>query len=124
MLFPLGDLIRMNGELPGDLVDRQFAPDSFQSNFGFEFGTISFTFFGGCHSVNFRGNFNTFSTLATCLNFGVHYNIKPLLPDEMRQYLSDQLSEQNDLTLLELSDRVNEKLGLRVSTLRLCEAPN
>lgn len=46
--------------------------------------------------------------------------LKPLLTDEMREYLRAELARQNDLTLAELSDRVSAKFGLTVSTPTLC----
>jgi transposase len=48
--------------------------------------------------------------------------VKPLLTGEMRQYLRHQLALQNDLSLAELSDRIDERFGLRVSTPTLCRA--
>lgn len=48
--------------------------------------------------------------------------IKPLLTSEMREYLRTELAVQNDLSLSELSHRINERFGLRVSTPTLCRA--
>ena len=46
--------------------------------------------------------------------------LKPILTDEMQQYLRAELTRQNDLTLSELSDRVAEQFGLTVSPPTLC----
>lgn len=46
--------------------------------------------------------------------------LKPLLTNEMQEYLRNELARQNDLTLAELSARVAERFGLRVSTPTLC----
>lgn len=46
--------------------------------------------------------------------------LKPILTDEMQEYLRNELARQNDLTLAELSHRVGEKFGLTVSTPTLC----
>lgn len=48
--------------------------------------------------------------------------VKPLLTNEMREYLSEQLAAQNDLTLSELSAVIEEKFGLKVSPPTLCRA--
>lgn len=46
--------------------------------------------------------------------------LKPVLTDEMREYLRAELARQNDLTLAELSQRVSDRFGLTVSTPTLC----
>lgn len=48
--------------------------------------------------------------------------VKPLLTSEMREYLRTELAVQNDLSLSELSHRINERFGLRVSPPTLCRA--
>lgn len=48
--------------------------------------------------------------------------LKPILTNEMREYLSQKLAAQNDLTLSELSITLEEKFGLKVSTPTLCRA--
>ena len=48
--------------------------------------------------------------------------VKPLLTNEMREYLRTELAVQNDLSLSELSHRIDERFGLRVSTPTLCRA--
>lgn len=48
--------------------------------------------------------------------------VKPILTEQMREYLRDQLRAQNDLSLSELSDRINKRFGLTVSTPTLCRA--
>ncbi len=48
--------------------------------------------------------------------------VKPILTGEMREYLRSQLALRNDLSLSELSDRINERFDLRVSTPTLCRA--
>ena len=48
--------------------------------------------------------------------------VKPILSSEMREYLSEQLTAQNDLTLAELGAALDEKFGLKVSTPTLCRA--
>lgn len=46
--------------------------------------------------------------------------LKPILTNEMQEYLRAELVRQNDLTLAELSGRVSEKFGLTVSTPTVC----
>lgn len=46
--------------------------------------------------------------------------LKPILNDEMQDFLKEELVRQNDLTLTELSERVSERFGLTVSTPTLC----
>jgi len=48
--------------------------------------------------------------------------VKPILSSEMQEYLSAQLSAQNDLTLSELSGAIEEKFGLKVSPPTVCRA--
>lgn len=48
--------------------------------------------------------------------------VKPLLTNEMREYLRTELAVQNDLSLSELSQRINKRFGLCVSTPTLCRA--
>jgi transposase len=48
--------------------------------------------------------------------------VKPLLTSEMREHLRIELAVRNDLSLSELSHRINERFGLRVSTPTLCRA--
>ncbi len=48
--------------------------------------------------------------------------VKPLLTPQMRQYLSDRLRAQNDLTLSELSEELSVEFGLQVSTPTVCRA--
>ena len=46
--------------------------------------------------------------------------VKPILTNEMREYLSRQVSAQNDLSLSELSRLISAEFGLTVSTPTLC----
>lgn len=46
--------------------------------------------------------------------------LKPILTNEMQEFLRNELARQNDLTLAELSTRVGERFGLTVSTPTLC----
>jgi len=48
--------------------------------------------------------------------------VKPILTSEMREYLSERLARQNDLTLAELSDAIEQRFGLKVSPPTLCRA--
>ena len=48
--------------------------------------------------------------------------VKPLLTNEMREYLRNRLAAQNDLRLTELSDLIEEEFGLRVSPPTVCRA--
>ena len=48
--------------------------------------------------------------------------VKPLLTNEMREYLRNRLAAQNDLSLTELSDLIEEEFGLRVSPPTVCRA--
>ena len=48
--------------------------------------------------------------------------LKPILTNEMREYLREELAQQNDLTLSELSNRVSAQFGLQVSTPTVCRA--
>ena len=48
--------------------------------------------------------------------------VKPILTPEMREYLRNQLSVQNDLSLTELSRLIKAEFGLTVSTPTVCRA--
>jgi transposase len=48
--------------------------------------------------------------------------VKPTLTPQMREYLSNQLSVRNDLSLSELSRLINARFGLTVSTPTMCRA--
>lgn len=48
--------------------------------------------------------------------------VKPLLTDEMREFLRNQLAVENDLTLAELSGRVSDEFDLKVSPPTVCRA--
>jgi transposase len=48
--------------------------------------------------------------------------VNPILTPEMREYLRNQLSVQNDLSLTELSRLIKAEFGLTVSTPTVCRA--
>lgn len=47
---------------------------------------------------------------------------KPILTQEMREFVKAELEKQNDLTLPELKERVAEKFHLNVSAPTMCRA--
>lgn len=48
--------------------------------------------------------------------------VKPLLTNQMREYLTDNLAAQNDLSLAELSDLIEAEFRLRVAVPTVCRA--